>query len=190
MTAIDETVFSEYDVRQMNAIFDDGDVGTIKCVGSLEEESTVLTVTKNCRGVVSKTRTKGTGSGTLTVTAHIPIAIYRKMLAMSDEKLKSGVYAYGRNSLHPKFVLTADVFDEDDNEKFKAWPVCTMNTGPARTVENGAEEVAEVECEIAFNPDDYGYGSYEATVADLSDNDAKTKWMTEFDPELVRVDEV
>ena len=53
--------------------------------------------------------------------------------------------AYGKNSLHPTFTITADVYDEDDVRKLKAYPMCTMSTGPARKVENGADEVAEVE---------------------------------------------
>ena len=190
MTAIDDTVFSEYEVREMNAIFDDGEVGTIKCVGSLEEESTVRTVTKNCRGVPVKTRTRGTGSGTLTLTMHVPYELYAKMMGMNSDKLIEGVYGYGRDTVHPVFTLTADVFDEDDNEKYKAWPNCTMSSGPARSVENGSEEVAEVEAEISFNPDDNGFGLYEARVEDLKDTEAKTNWMNAFTPDLVKLEEV
>lgn len=189
MTAIEQTVFSEYEARKVNVIIGQ-EVGTIKCLGKIEEEATVRTVTKNCRGVVAKTITRGTGSGVITISAHIPIALYRKMLSMADESLVTGVYTYGRNSLHPNFTLTADVFDEDDNEKLKAWPVCNMNTGGQSVIENGAEEVAEVEIEVAYSPDDYGNGFYEALVADLSDDTIKTDWMEKFTPELVHIEEV
>ena len=99
--------------------------------------------------------------------------------------LADGVYGYGRNSIHPEFSLTADVFDEDDVEKFKAWPKCVMNAGPANKVENGSEEVAEVEAEIAFAPDDNGFGHYEALSAGLAEN-IKSKWLTSFTPDLVK----
>lgn len=189
MTAIEEKVFSEYEVREMKVIIGEN-VGTIKCIGTLEEESTVMTITKKCRGIVAKTRTRGTGSGTLNLTAHIPYALYHEMMGMKDDNLIAGVHAYGKDSLHPVCTITADVYDEDDVEKFKAWPCCTMNTGPARSVENGAEEVAEVECEIAFSPDEYGYGMYEALATDLTDDTAKSSWMDAFTPDLVRVEEV
>ena len=63
-----------------------------------------------------------------------------------------------------------------------------MSTGPARTVENGAEEVAEVEMEIAFSPDDYGDGIYEALAEEL-DPTLKSQWMEGFTPALVRDEE-
>lgn len=181
MSAIADTVFSEYEVRQMNVIFADKQIGTIKCIGSLEEEAEVKTVVKKCRGTVAKTRTRGTGSGTLKVTMHIPFALYNKMLNMDQSGLAKGVMAYGKNSLHPTFTITADVYDEDDVRKLKAYPMCTMSTGPARKVENGADEVAEVEAEIAFNPDEHGNGIYEALATELEPALAQ-KWMDQFTP--------
>ena len=135
--AITETVFSEYEVRRLHMIFpalsetEQPEVGTIKCIGSMEEASEVKKVTKNCRGVPAKVRTRGTGTGTLKLTLHMPWALYVRVQALDgDKKLIEGVNAYGRSSLHPEFCLTADVFDEDDVEKFKAWPRCNATTGP------------------------------------------------------------
>lgn len=194
--AITETVFSEYEVRRLHMIFpvlsetEQPEVGTIKCIGSMEEASEVLKVSKKCRGVVAKTRTRGTGSGTIKLTLHMPWALYVRALALDgDKNLIDGVKAYGRNSLHPEFCLTADVFDEDDVEKFKAWPRCSVTSGPARKVENGAEEVAEIELELSFMPDDYDNGMYEAMALDLKDDTAKTSWLKAFDPSMVHVTE-
>ena len=184
MAAIVETVFSEYEVREMHMLFG-SDTGIVKCIGSVEEESTALKITKKCRGVVAKSRTRGTGNGTLKVTMHIPWALYVKISGMESKELVEGVYGYGRSSIHPEFILTADVYDEDDVEKFKAWPRCVLNTGPTRKVENGAEEVAEIEAEIAFMPDEYGFGVYEA-LADEIDAEVKGKWLEAFEPSLVR----
>lgn len=169
----------------MNMIFADGSIGTIQCLGSLEEESSVLTVTKKCRGVVAKSRTKGTGNGTIKLSMHVPWALYVKAMGMEDEGLADGVYGYGRSSMHPEVALTADVFDEDDVEKFKAWPRCVFSAGPARKVENGAEEVAEVEAEMSYMPDEYGFGMYEA-LADELDANIKGKWMAAFTPSLMQ----
>jgi hypothetical protein len=73
------------------------------------------------------------------------------------------------------------VEDEDGNEKLKAYPNSTMNTFAGRKVENGAEEVAELELEIGVMPDEYENGVYESPVAE-GDEDAVTEWMTGFDP--------
>lgn len=184
MAAIKQDVFSEYEVRSMYVTLGE-DKCQVKCIGSLEESSEVITTTKKCRGVVVKKRTRGTGNGTLKVSLHIPWELYMRLMAMDSDTLADGVYGYGRNSIHPEFELTADVYDEDDVQKLKAWPRCTMNAGPANKVENGAEEVAEIEAEIAFAPDDNGFGHYEALSAGLAEN-IKTKWLTDFTPELVK----
>lgn len=188
MAAGISTVFSEYEVRQMNMIIGDK-FWEVKCIGKLEESSEVRKTVKKCRGVIAKQRTRGTGAGTLKLTAHIPWELYYAMLDMDREDLADGVYGYGTPSLHPVIKATADVFDEDDNEKFKAWPNCTATSGPARSVENGSEEVAEVDIEIGFSPDEFGYGIYEAMESALAD-EIKTAWMESFAPELVQVSTV
>ena len=180
-----EKIFSEYEVRQMN--FTHGEQQwPVECIGSAEEENEVRKVVKKCRGVVSKTRTIGTGNGTIKVTAHMPYELYAVMHAMDEDKtLIDGVYGYGTYSHHPEMTMTEEIFDEDGFEKFKAYPRCIATTGPARKVTNGEEEVAEVELEIAFMPDAHGMGFYEA-LKDGLDEDVAAKWMTEFTPDLVR----
>ena len=56
-----------------------------------------------------------------------------------------------------------------------------------RKIENGAEEVAEVEMEVSVMPDEFGNGMYEAPANDLADETVKSTWMTAFTPELVQV---
>ena len=187
MAVITETVFSEYDVEYMNFIFGTGEgkeVWPVKLIGKLEEESEVRKMIKKARGVPFKNRTWGTGTGTLKLTAHMPHALYVKLHGMDGGKLADGVNAYGRDSRHPEALVTADVLDEDDIEKFKAWPRCVVSTGPARSVENGAEEVAETELEIAFSPDETGMGMYEALAAGLAKT-IQDGWMDSFTPALV-----
>lgn len=195
--AITETVFSEYEVRRLHMIFpalseaEQPEVGTIKCLGSMEETSEVKKVSKNCRGVLAKVRTRGTGTGTIKLTLHMPWELYVRALALDgDKELINGVKAYGRKSLHPEFCLTADVFDEDDVEKYKAWPRCNVTSGPARKVENGAEEVAEIDLELSFMPDDYDNGMYEALASELDDETVKNAWLKEFKPSMVHITEV
>lgn len=178
------TVFSEYEVRQANFKIGE-DVWHVKCIGKWEEAMESRTVSKKCRGVVAKKRTKGTGAGTCKVTAHIPMELFHVLHGMNSDDLADGVHGYGTDSLHPEAVITLDVFDEDDVEKFKAYPVSTVTTGPSRSVENGADEVAEVDIEVAVSPDENGRGMYEALASELSES-IKSAWMDNFTPELVK----
>lgn len=186
---ITETVFSDYEIRQIGIKVTGDEVYTaVECVGSVEEELETLVVTKRCRGVVKKTRVKGTGAGTLTISVHMPYAIYTKMYGMVSEGLAEGVQAYGSNSVHPVFSMTMDTYDEDGVRKLRAYPACILQSGPARSTENGAEEVAELEIEVSVMPDDDGNCLYEAAVADLGTdtNQIASKWMTSFTTELVQ----
>lgn len=179
---------SDYEVDQMGFKFEDEQTyDSVNCVGSIEEEMVAKRVTKSCRGVVVKSRTRGTGEGTLKVLVHIPWAVYTKAYGMELDTLIEGVKAYGRNSIHKSFSSVMRCKDEDGNIKYKAYPNCEMTSGLKRKIENGAEEVAELELEIAVMPDEYGNGVYEATEDELTDETAKTTWMTAFTPELVQV---
>lgn len=179
---------SEFELTQIGIKFE-GETAyqTVECVGSCEEEMTVKTVTKSCRGVVKKKRSKGTGEGTLKLTAHIPYAIFTEAYGMNLDSLKEGIKAYGQNSIHKVFSLVARVIDEDNNEKLKAYPNCTITTGVVRKIENGAEEVAEMELEVGVMPDEYGNGLYEAASDEITDETVKNTWMTAFTPELAQV---
>ena len=57
--------------------------------------------------------------------------------------------------------------------------------GIANKIENGAEEVAEIELTVAVNPDENGFGKYEA-LDKLLDETIKGQWMTAFTPDLVK----
>jgi len=183
-------VFSDYELDQMSVKFHGDEAATYKtmnCVGSMEEEMESKTVTKSCRGVVAKTRSRGTGSGTLTISAHVPWEIFTNAYGMVLDSVKEGVMAYGSNSIHKTFSIVAHVKDEDGVEKLKAYPNCVITTGVVRNIENGAEEVAEMEMEISVMPDEYGNGLYEAIVTELTEESLKNTWMTAFAPELVQV---
>jgi hypothetical protein len=143
-------------------------------------------VSKSCRGVVIKETVRGTGKGTLNISMHCPWEVYTQMYGMDLDTLVDGVKAYGQNSRHEAFAIVQHVFDEDGVEKFKAYPNCIMKSGLARKIENGAEEVAEIEMEISVMPDTYGNGVYEALATELTDETLKSKWMTGFEPSLAQ----
>jgi hypothetical protein len=107
------------------------------------------------------------------------------MYGMNLDTLVEGVKAYGRNSVHKTFAITQHVFDEDGVEKFKAYPNCIMMSGKKNKIENGAEEVVEIEMEVSVMPDDYGNGVYEALASELTGT-LKTEWMTSFEPSMAQ----
>lgn len=180
-------VFSEFEIDQVGIAFDGEETHQImECISTIEEEMETKTVTKNCRGIPVKKRTKGTGAGTLNLTGHIPMKVYTTAHGMKLDSLIDGVYGYGYNSAHKTFSLTVHVVNEDDEEKLKAYPNCVMNSGVARKVEDGSEEVAELELEIGVMPDEYGNGLYEALVSDLTTGTTAKDWMTKFKPATVQ----
>ncbi len=180
-------VFSDFEVKQIGFKFKSSESYVVaKCVGSLEEEMESKVITKSCRGVVVKKIVKGTGNGTLKVTLHMPWEVFTTAYGMNLDSLIEGVKAYGRNSVHESFSAVLDVEDEDGAEKLKAYPNCVMETGVTRKIENGAEEVAELELEISTMPDEYGNGMYEALVEELTDEEVKNTWLNGFTPELVQ----
>lgn len=187
--AIYEQVHSEYELREMAIkVAGDEKYSHCDCVGSSEEELDVIQITKKCRGVTSKTRVKGAGTGTKNISAHVPYDIYNKVYDMcSRSDLVEGVSGYGTGNVHKEFAMVERVFDEDGIEKLKAYPRCIMLSGPARSIENGAEEVAELEMEISLMPDENGYCMYETIVSTLPEgSEIPGKWMKEFTPELVK----
>lgn len=181
-------VYSEFEVKQMCIKFDgEGEqFEDMSCVGSSEEDLEVKVITKKCRGVVQREKIKGTGNGKLSLSLHVPYDIYNKIYAMNRANLVEGVKAYGQGSRHPEFALTQLVEDEDGEIKYKAYPRCTMETGPKRPVENGQEEVPELSMEVKLLPDDNGECMYEA-LAERLDDEIAEKWMKEFEPSLVQV---
>lgn len=180
-------VFSDFELDKLGIKFKDKtEYQSVNCVGSCEEEMESKVVTKSCRGVVVKKIVKGTGNGTLKITAHIPWAVYTEFYGMTLDTLIEGVKAYGRNSVHTSFGAVMHVNDEDGAEKYKAYPNCIMESGVVRKIENGAEEVAELEIEASVMPDEFGNGLYEALADELKDEDVKAQWMTAFTPALVQ----
>lgn len=180
-------VYSDFEIDKMSAKFGTQETAkAMNCVGSVEESLTAKVITKKCRGVVIKNTVKGTGEGTLKISAHVPYDVFNEAFGMELETLKEGVMAYGSNSRHEEFCLTMHVIDEDGAEKYKAYPRCICATRPTIKVENGAEEVAEIEMEINVMPDTYGNGMYEALAEGLSE-DIATAWMDNFTSALVQV---
>lgn len=182
-----ESVFSEFEIKNASIKFADGtgDFTKLGCVGSADDELEVKVVTKSCEGVVVKSVARGAGSGTLSMTLHMNYSLYTEALGMNQAELKEGVMAYGKNSRHKEFALVAEIYDEDGNKKLVAYPRCVMASAPSVSIENGAEEVAQIEMELNLFADSLGNCKYEAIVESL-DADISEQWMTNWSSELVK----
>lgn len=158
------------------------------CVGSIEVERETKTVTKKCRGVTKKRKTKPTGNGTITLKMHVKLNLYRKLHAMTNEGLQPGVYAFDNTNAMPEASVTVRVKDEDDNIMFLGYPRCKVEEINKLSIENGAEEVAELEMKLSYMPDDYNKGEYQALEAELT-GDVLTpeNWMTTFSSETAQI---
>ena len=158
------------------------------CIGSLNVERETKTVTKSCRGVVKKRKTKPTGNGTIELKLHMKLALYRRVNAMTNEGLQPGVYAFDNTKSMPELALTARVKDEDDNVMFLGYPRCKVEEINKLEIENGAEEVAEVEMKLSYMPDDFNKGEYQALEAELTGDALNAEnWMTAFSSEAAQL---
>ncbi len=182
-------VFSKFEVKKIGIKFHNSQENTsdpINCTGSFEEAMNVKVITKKCNGITAKQVIKETGEGENKWKGHIPYYLYQKMFGAISDGYKDGITSYGNKSIHAPFGLYALVADEDDNEMLLAYPNCVITSGQAQTIENGAEEVAEIELTLGIMPDDDGQGKYEAIVSQLDETVTIDKWLNEFSPELVK----
>lgn len=182
---MDNKIFSDFEIDELGIKAGTQPMASVTCLGSVEEELEVRTISKKCRGVVVKKIVKATGSGTLKVTAHIPSDLFYQMHGMNVGELVDGVKAYGLKSKHEALLLTMHILDEDGVEKYRAYPNAVVQSGVTRKIENGGEEVTELELEIGVLPDEFGQGMYEALKSAI-DVTLANKWMKEFTPALVK----
>jgi len=183
-------VYSYFEADQLAIkVAGDNDYTRDDCIGSIEVERETKTVTKSCRGVVKKRKTKPTGNGTITLKMHIKLALYRRLHAMTNEGLQPGVYAFDNTVAMPEASITARVKDEDDNIMFLGYPRCKVEEINKLSIENGAEEVAEVEMKLSYMPDDYNKGEYQALADELTGTVlTPSTWMTDFSSEAAQLD--
>ncbi|EAG8839284.1 phage tail protein [Listeria monocytogenes] len=186
------TIIEEFDATRVTNVgtkfSEDATSIAFGCLGSIEGETELLELVKKCGGVETKKKTTPQKMS-LTLNGHVKVPVLRDIFGLSNEGLKAGVYSYGADSLSKPFVLTADVLDEFEAQtKLIAFSNCVAATGLKITVENGADEVAEVELEFTAMIDDNRKCYYEAIISELdeADKDAFVKqWHTNFTPDMV-----
>lgn len=186
------TIIEEFDATRVTNVgtkfSEDATSIAFGCLGSIEGETELLELVKKCEGVETKKKTTPQKMS-LTLNGHVKVPVLRDIFGLSNEGLKAGVYSYGADSLSKPFVLTADVLDEFEAQtKLIAFSNCVAATGLKITVENGADEVAEVELEFTAMIDDNRKCYYEAIISELDEADRDafvTEWHTNFTPDMV-----
>ena len=177
--------FEDYKIIEGTITIDE-ELGTsFGCIGTLEGTTETETVEKKCEGAVVKTIKKVTKVN-VTMTGHPYTAVARKVAGMTNDGLKEGVYGYGANIKSKKIVFTAKVEDMEGNIKYIAFPNMDDVKGLTIKVDNDVTEIEMKEFEFSALKDENGMFYYEALEKDLQDEDLKSKWLTNFTPELVK----
>jgi len=178
--------FDAIDIKNASALFKGESVTEpFGCVGSLEGETEIQSVSKKCGSVTLKQKSKPIQVN-LTINAHLQVKVLREIFGITNQNLKEGVFSYGTDSIGKDFTFVAEEVDIfEDVSRLIAFPNCTSASGFIKSIENGVEEVALTELTIACLPDEFNQFYYEAFASELTPEDVKM-WMTAFDPAKVQ----
>lgn len=168
------------DIASIAFLFD-GDTEAVhtECNGTIGVETETRTKAKTCAGVTIKEITKPTKM-TVTVSAHVPIELFRRFYGIKhDERIKAGIYSYGKGSVGEQFALSAELVDEFENEsKLISFLRASAQNALSFTIDASEDEVAELELVATAYEDTLGYWYHEAIEAELPAGLTKEKWLT------------
>lgn len=183
MSKVEE--FEDYKIEEGSIQFEGEEAISFGCIGTLDGTSNIEEVVKKCEGKVVK-KVKRVTDIAVALTGHAKIPASRKLMGLSNEGLKTGVYAYGADIFSKPFVFAAKIKDMEGNTKYIAFSNLTDTKGLFFNVNN---EVTEIEMkDFAFSAlaDANNKFYYEAFESELEDAEVKEKWLTNFTPELVK----
>lgn len=156
------------------------------CTGAIEFSPEYKVIVKNCEGVEEKSVKKLIKLAGK-IKLHMPLSIARTVYGLSNDGLKTGVYALSSKDITPNMLFTAIVIDLfSDEEKYVCLPKISITSGFAKSIDNTSEEVAEVELEFTAYKDENNKFYYEALKSEVDEASVGTKWMEEFTPALVK----
>lgn len=178
--------FEDYKIIEGTITIDDELSTSFGCIGTLEGTSDISAVEKKCEGSVVKT-VKKVNKVDVTLAGHPYTAVLRSVAGMTNEGLKEGIYGYGANIKAKKIVFTAKIEDMEGNIKYIAFPNMDDVKGLTISVNNDVTEIEMKNFEFSALKDENKMFYYEALEKDLTDEDVKSKWLTNFTPELVKL---
>lgn len=177
--------FENYKIQEGSLQFDNNTAVSFGCIGTVDASSNTEEVVKKCEGVVVKKKKRITDM-TVAITGHAKIPASRKIIGLSNEGLKTGIYAYGTDTFSAPFTFAAKIIDMDGNVKYIAFPKIENTKGLSVKVDNGVTEIAMDDFEFSAMIDSNNKFYYEAYESELEDETVKSKWLTNFTPELVK----
>lgn len=158
----------------------------VGCVGKISGTTDVKTKQKLCGGVPQKTISTP-NEHTVTISGQVRADFVRKIYGLTNEGLKSGVFAYGPGSSPEPFMFTVNVIDEFDGiTKLMAFPSLTVKNGYAMEYDASQDSFEGVEIELSANLDDNGNWFYEAFTGE-ADVSIQNAWHTNWKPDLMKL---
>lgn len=184
MDTIFEGVFSEYTVTGVSFKPNGAEVYTnVDGAGSASEEYERKVITKAKSNVTVKKIARASGSGTLTISLHMPRELYNTLQGLLKESaggVITGVSVLPGRVQIPYVEIAMEIEDEDGDVKFKYFPHAT-STAFSRSVSSEADTVAEVEMTFDLSVDAYDNIMYEALKNSLPSTGqgiTQSNWMT------------
>lgn len=177
--------FEDYKIVEGTIKVDELVSASFGCIGTLEGTSDIETVEKKCEGSVVKTLKK-VNKIDVTLTGHPYVAVARSIAGMTNEGLKEGVYGYSADVKSKKMIFTAKVKDMEGNIKYIAFPNMDDVQGLNISINNDVTEIEMKNFGFSALKDENDMFYYEALEKDITDNEVKTKWLTNFTPDLVK----
>lgn len=183
MSAVEE--FEDYKIIEGTIQFEDEVAIGFGCIGTLSGNANTEEVVKKCEGKIVK-KIKRITDLTVNLNGHAKIPASRKIMGLSNEGLKTGVYAYGEDIVSKPFKFTAKVLDMENNVKYVAFPNLTDVKGLFFNINNEVTEIEMKDFEFSALSDNNKKFYYEAYDSELEDTSVKEAWLTNFTPELVK----
>ena len=160
--------FDDYKIIEGSIQFADDTAIPFGCIGTLDGTANVEEVVKKCEGKIVK-KIKRVTDMTVSLTGHARIPASRKMMGLSNEGLKTGVYAYGDDSFSNPFIFTAKVEDMDGNIKYIAFSNLENVKGFAISINNDTTEIEMKDFEFSALADSNKKFYYEAYESELDE---------------------
>ncbi len=177
--------FEDYKIIEGSIQFENEAAISFGCIGTIEGSPNTEEVVKKCEGAIIK-KIKRVTDVAVNVTGHAKIPAARKIMGLSNEGLKKGIYAYGTDTFQKPFKFAAKVLDMEGNIKYIAFPNLTDVKGLSININNEATEIEMKNFEFSALADSNKKFYYEAYDCELEDTQVKESWLTNFTPELVK----
>lgn len=177
--------FEDYKIVEGSIQFEGESAIGFGCIGTINGTANIEEIIKKCEGAIVK-KIKRVTDIAVELSGHAKIPASRKIMGLSNEGLKAGVYAYGTDTFSKPFVFAAKVLDMEGNTKYIAFSNMTDVKGLILNINNEVTEIEMKDFNFSALADTNKKFYYEAYESELEDNTVKQQWLTNFTPELVK----